>query len=152
MGFFLLGSDVAYYASVCNLNVLGDLVLVDEETSFCSLNISDSLEYASYLIFHCLCPFWFVGPLCRVSVLLVFSSLWEITEFIFTGWIFTSPVVLLVCAPYSPVLCTVYVGTSAGSGLGGGIFFTWLAMILWTFIRIYLVLYLCNSGTLHVLL
>ena len=30
-------------------------------------------------------------------------------------------------------------------------FATWLAMILWTFIRLDLLLYLCTSGTLHVL-
>ena len=43
-GFFLLWSDVAYYAAVGELSVLGNLVTVDEETRICSLDIFDSLE------------------------------------------------------------------------------------------------------------
>ena len=42
--FFLLGSDVAYYAAVGNFAILGKLVPVDEYTFVCSLDISDSLE------------------------------------------------------------------------------------------------------------
>ena len=44
MGFFLLGYDVAYYAAVCDLAVLENLVHMDEETCVCDLDISDSLE------------------------------------------------------------------------------------------------------------
>ena len=44
MGFFILGYDVAYYADIGDLDILGNLVPVDEETCFCSLDISDSLE------------------------------------------------------------------------------------------------------------
>ena len=43
VGFFLLGSDVAYYAAVGYLALLGNLVLVGEGTCVCSLDISDSL-------------------------------------------------------------------------------------------------------------
>ena len=63
MIFGLIGSDVAYYADVCELTVLGDLLLVYEETCVSSLDISDSLEKVSYLICKIPCPFWLVGPL-----------------------------------------------------------------------------------------
>ena len=63
MSFSLIGFDAAYDVTVCNLSVLGNLVLVYEETCVCYLDISYSLEKASYLICKCPCPFWFVGPL-----------------------------------------------------------------------------------------
>ena len=44
VSFFLLGSDVAYYSALCDLDVLGNLMLVDEECFFCYIFISDSLE------------------------------------------------------------------------------------------------------------
>ena len=44
MGFFILGYDVAYYADVGDLDVLGNLVVLYEETCVCSIDISDSLE------------------------------------------------------------------------------------------------------------
>ena len=44
VGFFLLGSDVAYYAAVGYLALLGNLVLVGEETCVYYLNILYSLE------------------------------------------------------------------------------------------------------------
>ena len=50
MDFGLLGSDVAYYAAVCDLAVLGYLMLVNKETCVGALDISDSLEKDSYLI------------------------------------------------------------------------------------------------------
>ena len=43
----------------------------------------------------------------------------HITAFILTGCIVISPVVLLVCAQSSPVLCTEYVGTMIWGGLCG---------------------------------
>ena len=50
MGFFILGSNVAYSAAVGDLTVLGNLVTAYEERCLCSLDISDSLEYVSNLI------------------------------------------------------------------------------------------------------
>ena len=44
MDFFLLVSDIAYYAAVGNLDVLGNLVTVDEEICIFALNIYDYLE------------------------------------------------------------------------------------------------------------
>ena len=44
MGFFIQGYDVAYYADVGDLAILGNLVPVDEETYVCALDISDYLE------------------------------------------------------------------------------------------------------------
>ena len=44
MGFFILGSDVAYYVAVCDLAVFGNFVPVDEETCVCSLDMFDYLE------------------------------------------------------------------------------------------------------------
>ena len=44
MGLFIMGSDVAYYADVCDLSVLGNLMILDEETRVCSLDIFDYLE------------------------------------------------------------------------------------------------------------
>ena len=48
-------------------------------------------------------------------------------------------------------MCTVYAGDNVGGCLGGVNFSTWLAMRLWNFSRLDLVLYLCTSGTLYVL-
>ena len=70
---------------------------------------------------------------------------------IFPGWIVTSPVVLFVCAKSYPVLCTMYLGNDVGGCLCGGIVATWLAMRLWPFSCLELVLYLCTSGTLQLL-
>ena len=50
MGFGLLRSDVAYYADVCDLASFGYLMLVNKKTCVGALNISDSLEKASYLV------------------------------------------------------------------------------------------------------
>ena len=44
VGFFLLGSDVAYYAAIGDIAVLGNLMPVDKETCVCFLDVSDSLE------------------------------------------------------------------------------------------------------------
>ena len=63
MGFGLLGSDVTYYAAVCDLSSFGCLMLVNKKTCVGALNISNSLEEASYLICKCSLPFWFVGAL-----------------------------------------------------------------------------------------
>ena len=119
MGFFLLGSYIAYCVAVCDISFLVNSMLVYEETNVCALDIYDSLEYVSYIIFHGLCPFWLFCPLHWVLVLLGFSIIWEITTFIFPGWIVTSPVVLFVCTQFSSVLCNVVlVGDEIGSCLG----------------------------------
>ena len=75
MGFDLLGSDVAYYAAVCDLAALGYLMLVNKETCVGALAISDSLEKLSYPIWKCSCTFWFVGLLHKVPIILGFSCL-----------------------------------------------------------------------------
>ena len=76
MGFGLLGSDVAYYAAVCDLADLGYLMLVNKKTCVGALDIMYYLEKASYIICKCSCPFCFVGLLNYVPVLLGFSGLW----------------------------------------------------------------------------
>ena len=63
----------------------------------------------------------------------------------------TSPVVLFVRAQSSLVLCTLYLGDYIGGCMGGRIFATWLAMVLWPFRCIVMVLYMRSSGMLHVL-
>ena len=73
------------------------------------------------------------------------------TVLIFPGWIVTYPVFLFVCAKYSPVLCTMYLGNDVWGCLCGGIVAMWLATRLWPFSCLDLLLYLCNSGTLHLL-
>ena len=56
-----------------------------------------------------------------------------------------SPVVLLVCAHYSPVFCTDYVGTDMLGVLSGWNFDIWLAISSWPCILLDLLLYLCTS-------
>ena len=63
MGFGFQGSDVAYYAAVCDLSDLGYIMLLNKETCFGAFNIYDSLEEASYLICKFSCQFWFFKPL-----------------------------------------------------------------------------------------
>ena len=94
---------------------------------------------------------FFVRPLHQVPLLLGFSSIWE-DEHINLPWLycyFSCGIVGML--PVFSCLCTVYVGTDVGGGLRGGIVATWLAMILWTFIRLAMILYMCTSGTMHVL-
>ena len=63
MGFGLMGSDIAYYAAVRDLDFFGYLILVKKKACVVTLNISDSLEEVSYLILKCSFKFWFVRPL-----------------------------------------------------------------------------------------
>ena len=63
MGFGLLGSDVTCYTAICDLDSFGYLMLVNKKTCVGILNISDSLEEGSYIIFEFSFPFWFVVPL-----------------------------------------------------------------------------------------
>ena len=65
------------------------------------------------------------------------------------AWIFTSHVVLLVCAQSSPVFWTEYVGTAMLGGFSGWTVAMWLAIRSWPCILLALVLYLCTSGMLH---
>ena len=76
VGFGLLGSDVAYYTAVCDLASFGYLILVNKKSCVVALDVSYSLEKASYLISKWSCPFWFVGPFHQVPVFLRFSYLW----------------------------------------------------------------------------
>ena len=71
--------------------------------------------------------------------------------FIWPRWIVTYTVVLLVCDQSSPVLCTEYARTATCGGIFGWTVATWLVIILWPFIRLDMVLYLCNRGMLHVI-
>ena len=73
----------------------------------------------------------------------------HITAFIWPRWIITSPIVLLVCAQYSPVFWTEYVGNAMLGGFSGCNVAMWLVIRLWPCIIIDLVLYLCISGMLH---
>ena len=71
--------------------------------------------------------------------------------FIWPGWIVTSPVFLLVCAHYSPVLWTEHAGTAMWGGFCGRTVAKWLAIRLCPCIRLAMLLYLFTSGMLHVL-
>ena len=61
MGFGFLGSDFAYYTAVCDLAYFWYLMLVNKKACVGALNISDSLEKASYIIYKFSCLFWFFG-------------------------------------------------------------------------------------------
>ena len=54
-------------------------------------------------------------------------------------------------AQYSLVVCTVYLGDGVGGCMGGVIVPKLLAMRLWCFRHLLMVLYMCTSGTFHVL-
>ena len=73
------------------------------------------------------------------------------TAFIYPGWVVSYPVVLFMCAQYSPVLFTMYKINDVGGCLGGVIVATWLDMRFWNFCRLDLILYHCISGTLHII-
>ena len=113
MIFFLLGSNVAYYETVDDISVLDNLVPVDKETCICSLDISDSLVYASDLICNFLCTFFFVRLLHNVPVLLVFTSLW-VNDRVYLSWmdfyfpcsffVCAHPIILLSCVPCMRVI------------------------------------------------
>ena len=75
----------------------------------------------------------------------------QMTAFVCPVCIVTSSVVLFMCAQYSPFLCTMYLGDDVGSCLVGENVFVWLAIWFWYFSSLLMILYLCNSGTLHVL-
>ena len=84
-----------------------------------------------------------------MPVLLGFPVSVHNTTFIWPGWIVTSPVVLLVCAQYSPIFWTEYVGTAMLGGFSGWTVAMWLAIRAWPCIILALVLYLCTSGMFH---
>ena len=87
-----------------------------------------------------------------MPVILVFLVSSKMTEFSCPGCIFTSTVVLFLCIQSSPILCAVVLfGDEVVSCLGGVIVAPWLSMILFPSRGLYLVLYPCTSGTLHVL-
>ena len=65
--------------------------------------------------------------------------------FIRTGWIVTSPVVLLVCAQSYPAFWAEYIWNALLAWLSGWTVAMWLAIRSWTFILLALVLYLCNG-------
>ena len=50
MGFGLLGSDVAYYAAICDFASSGHLILVNKKGCVGAFDVLDYLEKASYLI------------------------------------------------------------------------------------------------------
>ena len=92
------------------------------------------------------------GPFIRCLYYWGFTVSRKITALICPGWIVNSPIVMLVCTQSSYFLCTVVLfGDGVGSCLGGRIFATWFTMRLCPFRSMYLVLYMCTSGMLHVL-
>ena len=96
--------------------------------------------------------FGFYGTFIRWLYYWYFPVSGQMKALISPGWIVNFPVVLLMWAQSSPVLCTVMlVGTRVGIFLGRIIVVMWLAMILSPFRRLTLVLYLCTSGTLNML-
>ena len=95
--------------------------------------------------------FVFLGPFIRCLYSWDLPVSRQMTAFLFSGWIVKYPVFLFVCAQSSPILCTVHTRNDVGAFLGGRIVATWLAMRLLTFSRMDLVLYMCTSGTLHML-
>ena len=50
MRLFLLGTNVADDAAICDLGVLGDFVPMDKKTSVISLYVPDPLEKSSNII------------------------------------------------------------------------------------------------------
>ena len=105
------------------------------------------ISFATTLVY-----FGVASPLSRCLHSWYFPVFEKTNAFIFPVWIVTSPVVLFVCTQYYHFLCTVVlVDDGVGSCLGVRIVSTWLAMRLWPFRRLYLVLYMYTSGTLYVL-
>ena len=79
----------------------------------------------------------------------VFLVYGHITAFIWPGWNVTSPIVLLLCAQYSPFFKTEYVGNAMLGGFSGCNVAMGLAIRSWPCILIALVLYMCTSGMVH---
>ena len=77
VGFSLLGYDVTYDASVCDLDVLGNLVSMYEESCVCNLYVSYTLEKSYYLSRHSDGTFWLVWTLNEVYVFLGLDCLWS---------------------------------------------------------------------------
>ena len=76
----------------------------------------------------------------------------KMISFISPVWMVNLYVELFVSTQYSPVWFTdVLVGVGVFICLVKSILVTWLAIILRYFMRLYLVLYLCTSGTLMVI-
>ena len=89
------------------------------------------------------------GPLIICLYYWGFTVSGNITALIWPGCIFTSPVVLLVCAQTYPVFGTEYIGTAILGGLIGWTIDMWLDIRLRPCILLALVLYMCTSGMLH---
>ena len=79
-----------------------------------------------------------------------FSSLWGNDHVHFSWMDFYFSFIFVSVSPVFSYLCTIYMRNVVVGCLGGEIVLTWLAMILWHFSHLALVLYMCTSGTLHV--
>ena len=75
MRLFIMGTNVADDAAICDLAFLGDFVPVYEKSSVIYLYVTEPLEMSSNNILHALDPFDFVGALDEVSVLLGLSCI-----------------------------------------------------------------------------
>ena len=94
---------------------------------------------------NALVHFGLSGPFIRCLYYWGFPISGNITAFIRHGCIVTSPVVLLVCAQYSPGFWTEYVCTALLGGFIGWTVAMWLAIMLWPCILLDLVLYPCTG-------
>ena len=119
MGFGLLGSDVAYYAAVCNLAYFGYLMLANKKHVLVPPIFWITCKRRPISFANALFHFGLLGPFIKGLYSWGFTVSGHITAFIRTGCIFTSPVVLLVYDQYYPVFCTDYVGTARLGGLSG---------------------------------
>ena len=152
MGFGLLGSDVAYYAAVCDLDSFGYLIIVNKKNVLVPSMSRISWKRRPISFLNALVYFGLSGPLIRCLYSWGFPVSGNITTFIWPTWIFTYDVVLLVCAQSSPIFWTEYVDTSVLGGFIGWNVAMWLDIRPWPCILLALVLYLCTIGMLHDLL
>ena len=85
MRLFIMGTNVADDAAICDLGFLGDFVPVYEKSSVIYLYVTEPLEMSSNNILHALDPFDFVGALDKVSVLLGLSCI-RADDYISSPW------------------------------------------------------------------
>ena len=97
MGFGLLGSDVAYYAAVCDLASFGYLIIMNKKACVGALMSRIPWKRRPISFPNALVHFGLSGPFIRCLYSWSFPISGHITALIRPGWIVTSPVVLLVC-------------------------------------------------------
>ena len=104
MGFGLLGSDVAYYAAVCDISSFGYLVLLNLKKVLVPSISMIPWKRVPISFSSCLFHFGLSDPFSRCLYSWGFTVSGHITAFICPRWIVTYPAVLLVCAQSSPFL------------------------------------------------